>query len=107
MSDAWEVLAAWGLPLGAPRTQLKPPATADVSTALATLAAQVGRLDETERECLLGWLRALQHHWPAAFARLAGPPGVKLVEALQATSFDPNRYLKLRRIAIANLARLV
>src|SRR5207247_516645 len=56
------------------------------------------------REPLLAWLRALRHHWPSSFERLAGADGRQLLERLEAAPIDENRCVKLRRIAIENLA---
>lgn len=76
-----------------------------------------GRVREAVREVLaspdldvaplLAWLRAWQHHWGGHFLRTFGAEGAGIVEGLSARLDDPNRYLKLRRIAIENLAGML
>jgi hypothetical protein len=56
---------------------------------------------------LLAWLRAWQHHWPTRFADVAGDESRALMAELQGRLDDENRYVKLRRIAIANLSRIL
>jgi hypothetical protein len=56
---------------------------------------------------LLAWLSAFEHHWPRGFSRVAGTLGRKLLDELSRGTVDPNRYLKLRRIACENLAAAV
>jgi hypothetical protein len=56
---------------------------------------------------LLAWLRAWQQHWGASFVATFGAEGDRIVAALRARLDDENRYLKLRRIAIENLAALL
>ena len=68
------------------------------------LAAGLAELDESQRECLRAWLRAFRHHWPERFEAILGTMGARTLSDLERFSYDQNRYLKLRRIAIANLA---
>jgi hypothetical protein len=93
-----------GLPDGAirpvPRGPFEP---ARVRGALREVAASPG-LDVAP---LLAWLRAWQQHWGSHFRRTLGAEGEELVEGLRARLDDENRYLKLRRIAIENLAALL
>ena len=56
---------------------------------------------------LMAWLRAWRHHWSDRFERTFGAEGAEIITALAERLDDPNRYLKLRRIAIANLARIL
>lgn len=56
------------------------------------------------REPLLGWLSGFAHHWPAEFEEHGGPAARGLLRTLEREEIDRNRYLKFRRIAIANLA---
>lgn len=67
-------------------------------------AAEDQLLGERGQVALLAYLRAFRHHWPAAFGELLGEEGEKTIAELSARRVDPNRYLKLRRIAIENLA---
>ena len=62
-------------------------------------------LDPTETDVLAAWLSAFRHHWPSAFAELLGEVGEASLQILL-PKVAPDRYLKLRRIAIANLANL-
>jgi len=106
MSTEWDMLCAWGVPEGAVRAR---PAGefpgARLAEALAMLGAtSFASLDQTQRECLLAWLQAFRHHWPERYAATLGDGGAAAVRALEASPFDPDRYLKLRRIAIENLA---
>ncbi len=106
MSVAWEDLCDWGVPWGAIRkTPTRFFDDARVTTALTELAAtDFGELDPSMRECLLAWLRAFQHHWSDRFERTLGIRGLLAIGLLDDGQSDPNRYLKLRRIATENLA---
>ena len=75
--------------------------------AIARLGRQPALVPPESTEPMLAWLRALLLHWPSRFRELAGPEGERLIAELEARLFDPNRYLKLRRIAIENLAELL
>jgi hypothetical protein len=104
--SAWESLCDWGVPSGAIR-----PASSqaldgeEVRDAVATLVNQeFAGLSQGDRESLLAWLRALRHHWPGWFEPALGPVGQDAITLLDDGEIDDNRYLKLRRIAIANLA---
>lgn len=77
-----------------------------VEAALRTLAAD-DALAPVERECLAAWLGAFRRHWPDQFAAMLGPLGEALLVRCVSSDLDLNRYLKLRRIAIANLSRLI
>jgi hypothetical protein len=108
MDDAWEVLAAHGLPEGAIRRPPRGPVDAAVlRAAVAFLAAQCGEIDPWHREPLLAWLRGFRHHWPSSFCSVLGPAGEQCLERLSALPTDANRYLKLRRIAIENLSHIL
>jgi len=106
MPAAWEILCAWGVPAGAIRKIPSGPLPAEqVAEALRTLVdANLGELDRPQRECLFAWLRGFRHHWPRRFEAILGSTGHAALVALADAEADPNRYLKLRRIAIENLA---
>jgi len=107
MATPWDVLRDAGVPEGPPRPA--PTGALDVAAvtaALRTLAA-TDRLAPAERECLAAWLGAFRRHWPDRFDAILGSLGASLLARYTSGDLDPNRYLKLRRIAIANLARLV
>jgi hypothetical protein len=60
-----------------------------------------------EAEALAAWLFAWQHHWPQSFAATLGDAAARIVDWAARHTVDANRYLKLRRIALENLARLL
>jgi hypothetical protein len=102
--EAIKTLAAFGLPDGAARPA---PITFDdaaVRQAIVTLLGE--ELEARERELLTAWLRGFRHHWPRRFAEALGSDGDDAL-AKWDRAIDPNRYLKLRRIAVENLARAI
>lgn len=95
-------LLAAGVPFGAPRP---PPTHLDFDVLRASLAElPLDALDAREAECLFAWLEAWQARWPSSYSRELGAIGERVRVQLGTRSHDPDRYLKLRRIAIANLA---
>ena len=95
-----------GLPDGAPY-QRDAGAFSDTAAREALTAIDVSALDPSRREPLLAWLRGYRHHWPDRWEREMRPIGDERIAELEALDFDTGRYLKLRRIAIAHLARLI
>lgn len=76
-----------------------------VREALQSLTAvPLASIDDVRRAVLLAWLEAWRHHWPSAFERELGNSAAELCDSLRELPFDENRYLKLRRIAVENLA---
>jgi hypothetical protein len=105
---AWAVLAAAGLPDGAPRAMdLGRFDDREVRAAVLELAPMAIELDQTSRELLLGWLRGLRDHFPSRFGALLGAEGAALISALERTEIDRGRSIKFRRIAIERLARRI
>lgn len=105
---AWAVLRAAGLPDGAIRPQdVERFADDQVRSAVRALAPGADLLDQTSRELLLGWLCALRDHFNQRFGALLGTQGDALISALEATAIDAGRFIKFRRIAIGQLARLI
>lgn len=103
VESAWETLREAGVPDGPlrpPPRQLHPSA---LRSAVAEVAAGLGRLEPRRRDPLRAWLRAFRHHWPQRFAEVLGPAGDACLDQLPEPD-DADRYLKFRRIAIANLA---
>ncbi len=101
--DPWKTLIDAGLPDGAARPVDKGPLEDQlIARAIHELASRVADLTERERDPLAAWLSAFSHHWPSRFRDVFGEEGQALLQRVQPT--DPNRYLKLRRIAIENLA---
>lgn len=108
MSEAWEILAASGVPAGAIRAA--PDRTlegARLRTALDEVTRRPEALTEREADPLLAWLRGFRQHWPVRFDQILGVAGSSALAALETRRSDPNRYLKLRRIAIENLSRVL
>jgi hypothetical protein len=102
---AWTVLVSAGMPDGAIRTAAgSGPDPAAVREALRTVVGRDAPLRDRDREPLLAWLRGFRQHWPSAFASTLGDVGRDALGSLEDGPVDANRYLKLRRIAIANLA---
>lgn len=107
MTEPWKALEALGLPTGAIRAR---PAALDpvlARAAVARCADPRAELPADVREPLLAWLRAWQHHWPASFDEVLGEAGRAALARLDVPGLDANRYLKLRRIAIENLASIL
>ena len=99
---------AGGVPLGAvrPCPSMLPDDHA-LRRALAEVEGTMGHSDEREATALLAWLAGFRHHWPARFEMLLGAAGPRTIERLHGVLLDRNRYLKLRRIAVENLAGLL
>ncbi|MGH7318503.1 MAG: hypothetical protein ACRELA_02585 [Candidatus Rokuibacteriota bacterium] len=107
MGSSWKALIEAGLPDGAARPA---PASLDrerVREAICDLARGAEAIDPRQVEPLLAWLRGWRHHWPRGFAETLGAEGDSLIQQLEARNPDPNRYIKLRRIAVENLSRLL
>lgn len=111
MDSAWQTLIGAGLPLGAVRPPAKVPLNYGEELAIASAVRQLepnlAALDDTRRDCLLAWLRAFRHHWPRRFERVLGLDGSTAIRALEPLLRDRGRYLKLRRIAVENLAAML
>jgi hypothetical protein len=101
---AWTVLVSAGMPDGAIRAAAPRPDPAALREALRTVVGRNAPLSDRDREPLLAWLRGFRQHWPSAFASTLGDVGSDALDFLEDRPVDTNRYLKLRRIAIANLA---
>jgi hypothetical protein len=105
MSHAWEVLEEAGVPTGPPRPARAILDDPRLRCALEELAGHPDAVAPALREPLLAWLNALSRHWPSRFDAVTGTGGRALLASLSAMPVDANRVLKLRRIAIDNLAR--
>ena len=104
MDRCWQILRDAGVPLASPRGDARPTA-AEVRAAVSTvIAAAVGPRDA---EALGAFLLAWRQAWPSSFAGTFGleAPSIEAWARRQMT--DDDRYLKLRRIAIANLSSLL
>ncbi len=102
-----EPLMSMGLPWGPPGAAPTPPnaTLTEVRKVIERLAAAAELPAPPLRDPLLAWLAAFRHHWPTTWASEIGPAGEALFARLSAGPIDRNRYLKLRRIAIASLAQ--
>lgn len=75
--------------------------------ALAARAAIATQPTGRDAEALAAWLFAWHDHWPAAFALGFGVAATTIVEWATAAIRDDGRYIKLRRIALENLAAIL
>ena len=92
-----------GLPDGA----IRPPPRGPFDAQRVRAAVREAASEPRDVAALLAWLRAWQHHWPSHFRATLGDEGDRIAERLRARLDDENRYLKLRRIAIENLAAML
>jgi hypothetical protein len=105
VDPVWSVLEEAGVPEGPLRaTPTTPFASERVREALSRVAMSLDSLEARRAEALRAWLCAFRHHWPSAFDAMLGPEAESLERRLLPLAADPGRHLKLRRIAIANLA---
>ncbi len=74
--------------------------------AAATRAAVAEEPQGRDSEALAAFVFAWHHHWPEVFQAAFGDARAGLAWAGQQFS-DDGRYLKLRRIAIENLAHVL
>jgi hypothetical protein len=107
VTPRWKLLVDAGVPDGPVRPA---PAGLDrprLAAAVRDLARRPDAVHARQVEPLLAWLRGWRHHWPSSFAATLGAAGDALIARLEARGVDRNRYLKLRRIAVANLAAVL
>jgi hypothetical protein len=104
MRDAWQILRDGGLPLATERTGL-PTTAAELAAATreAITTGPVGR----DAEALAAFVLAWHHHWPTTFNTELGTDVPAVLDWASRNTNDANRYLKLRRIALENLARVI
>ena len=104
MDDAWQILRDGGLPLATSRSPRRPTAhelAAAIRSAIAT--NPTGR----DADALTAFALAWAHHWPSSFAAELGSDTETVIAWARERARDENRYLKLRRIALENLANLL
>lgn len=104
MSDAWQILRDGGLPLAIAGSGM---ARTPEELARATRAAIATRPTGREAEALAAFVFAWHHHWPESFAAELGDGAAAAIEWAARNALDDGRYLKLRRIAIENLAQIL
>lgn len=104
MSDAWQILRDGGLPLALPVSDT---ARSPAALAAATREAIAQRPAGREAEALAAFVFAWHQHWPESFDRALGADAGAVVAWASRHAVDEGRYLKLRRIALENLARIL
>ena len=104
MTDAWQILRDGGLPLAEPQSgKRRSPAELAHAAQRAIAMRPRGR----DADALAAWLVAWHAHWPSSFARELGPDAAGVLSWARSQISDDNRYLKLRRLALANLAEVL
>lgn len=103
MGDPWQVLRRAGLPLGLPDASLPSPALGEIASAVRVVLAEplpAGR----ERDALSAFILAWCGHFPSSFESALGENAGPARAWADAAAVHSDRYLKLRRIAVAHLA---
>lgn len=106
MRASWEALEKAGLPYGAPAVSGKVSSLSALAGAVIDVLGQVGNLDYRQRIGTLAWLRAWASDYPTSFHAAFGGRGDELLRRAASGLEGDGQYLKLRRIARANLARV-
>ena len=104
MDDVWQILRDGGLPLALPSSGMT---RSSEELAIATRTAIAQQPTGREAEALAAFVFAWHHHWPGSFARELGAHALSVVDWASRNAVDEERYLKLRRIALENLARIL
>ena len=102
--DAWQILRDGGLPLATPRSGV---GTSAVELSVATRAAIASRPTGRDAEALAAWVFAWSDHWPTTFAAQFGADASSIIDWASRAANDDGRYIKLRRLAIENLALIL
>lgn len=103
MLDPWQLLRDGGLPLATERSGVRPTSSQLAAAIHAAIAeAPTGRDAEALGALIVAW----HAHWPSSFADELGPDAPSVIAWADAALHDPDRRLKLRRIAIENLSGL-
>ena len=106
MQGSWEVLESAGLPYGAHSVSNEVSSPSALAAAVLDVLGRLDDLDYRQRISTLAWLRAWATDYPTSFhAAFAGRADEVLQTAASGLERD-GQYLKLRRIARANLARV-
>jgi hypothetical protein len=104
VTDPWQILRDGGLPLATPRSGARPSAG---SLAAAARAAIETTPRGRDAGALAAFVLAWHHHWPTAFADALARDAADVIAWAERQATDANRYLKLRRIALENLAQIL
>lgn len=102
MESAWRTLHRAGLPLAGERSGEVPDAGEMARCVRALVRSESGTA--REREALAAFILAWADQWPRTFARVFVGDSRELVRWAEATATDDDRRIKLRRIAMENLA---
>jgi hypothetical protein len=104
MGDPWQILRDGGLPLA---TQSSGSRRSANELACAAREAITSNPNGRDAEALAAFLLAWHQHWATSFtAEYLADADVVLAWARDHAT-DDNRYLKLRRIALENLANVL
>ncbi len=104
MGEAWQILRDGGLPLAIERSGVtRTPGELAIAMRAAIAEAPQGR----DAEALAAYVFAWHQHWPASFESELGSDTDAVVGWAARNAIDENRYLKLRRIALENLAEVL
>lgn len=104
MSDPWQILRDGGLPLAIAGAGTRPDARTLATAARAAISlGPEGR----DAEGLAAWLIAWRDHWPSTFRACFATDGDEIAAWADNHALDPGRRIKLRRIAIENLASVL
>ena len=106
MGSAWQILHRAGLPLFGRRTGPVPD-IADMARAVLEILDGEQLAPGPERDALAAFLLGWHHEWPTSFAGAFGADAERVAGWAAERIDDRNRYIKLRRIAIANLAHVL
>jgi hypothetical protein len=101
MDRAWQILRDGGLPLA---MQASGQRRSETELAAAVREAIASEPAGRDAEALAAYVLAWHQHWPRAFAAALGADAGATVAWANEHAIDANRYLKLRRIALENLA---
>lgn len=104
MTDVWQILRDGGLPLALPRSGNRP-TIEQLATALRTAIDSEPR--GRDADALAAFAAAWSQHWPTSFAHACDERVLEVEAWIRNHTPDRNRYLKLRRIAIENLATIL
>lgn len=83
------------------------PAASDATLATAALQAIGSSPIGRDAEALAAWLLAWHAHWPTGFRRCFGADETTMISWARSQTSSVGRYIKLRRIAVENLASIL
>ncbi len=107
--EAVKVLVSAGAPLSGRSSGPAPgtPAWVDAVTEIRRLPGDSLYPPPWYLEAIGAWILAWAHEWPTGFADAFGADAAVVTAWARAHILDHGRYIKLRRIAIANLATIL